>query len=181
MIQFEKHWPVLDFRKMCVLCTCLCFCVFFDFYRPFLSPSCSFKPSCYAATLTWIHTLFCLCCSLNDAETVTPLVSLLILTLCLSISYCLAFCSLPLTMSVWISLSSSSSSPSPAPPLFLISQRRSWIWKRATGRTSMSSQELWNFFSVSFLSPWCHLASSPTSWRQSVSDKLQSPFKLFVL
>ncbi len=61
-------------------------------------------------------------------------------------------------------------------PLFslLLSQRRSWTWTRANGRTFTSSQELWNFSFASYLSPWCRSASSPTSWRQSVSDQLQS-------
>lgn len=68
-----------------------------------------------------------------------------------------------LTPAVWIS--------PPDPSLFC--QRKSWTWTRVTGKTFMSSQEPWNFSFASFLSPWCPSASSPTLWRQSVSEQLQ--------
>lgn len=73
-------------------------------------------------------------------------------------TYSTIFPSLPLCVTFWF-----------FPSLPPSSQRRSWIWTRASGRTSMSSQELWNFSSVSFLSRSCRTDSSPTSWRQSVS------------
>lgn len=63
--------------------------------------------------------------------------------------------------------------PSSSAPLLPVSQRKSWIWTSVTGRTFMSSQELWNFSFASFPSPWCPSASSPTLWRQSVSEQLQ--------
>lgn len=66
--------------------------------------------------------------------------------------------------------------PGSPPPLLLlllpVSQKRSWIWTRATGRTFTSSRGLWNCSSVSFPSPWCPSASSQTLWRQSVSSQL---------
>jgi len=144
---------------------CLCFCVFSVFNRPFLSPSRSYKPSFYASALMWICSLLCWCCWLNNTVTVTPL-------LCLSSPHCLAFLltsSNPVRLCVFFSSSSSLHVP----------QRRSWIWTKVNGRTFMSSQELWNFSFANFPSPSCPSASSPTSWRQSVSDKPQ--FILYLL
>lgn len=53
--------------------------------------------------------------------------------------------------------------------LSFLSQRRSSTWTRASGRTSMSSRELWNCSSVSFPSRWCPTTSSAMWWTPSVS------------
>lgn len=169
MVNFEKQWSGFEKKKRnCAVCACLCVCALSHFHQPSLSPSCSYEPSCSASALTWIHSLLCSCSSLNDAVTAATLFSFLIwiLTLCLSFSLALHF-----THSFWPCLSDFLAVLPPSLPPIPVSQRRSWIWTRASGRTSMSSQELWNFSFASFLSPWCPTASSRTSWRQSVSDQ----------
>ena len=71
-------------KKVCFLhlnvCVCLCVCVICvsvssSSHRASLSPSCSYQPSCSASALTWILALFTFL-RLNNAVTVTPLLSL---------------------------------------------------------------------------------------------------------
>lgn len=164
MIQFEKHWSGLDFKKMCALyvfvCDFECVCAsvpsltFTDrFYLPPAASSLHVTPQHWHEFMLFTkqyRDCNSTCFSLNS-----NFLSLFFILPCLSFISSDSVCLNSLLPS----------SPS-------VSQRKSWIWTIVIGRTFMSSQELWNFSFASFPSPWCPLASSPTSWRQSVSDQL---------
>lgn len=156
---FEKHLSGLDLKTNFALHVLVLLCLLLPFQTISIS---LLQPQAFM--LHFITDMKSHSVPLNDTVTSSPKSNSLSLFLILSC---------PLFTSSDSCCLNFSPDPSSSAPLLSVSQRKSWTWTRVTGKTFMSSQELWNYSFASFPSPWCPSASSPTLWRQSVSEQLR--------